>query len=566
MMKSQFLTVLLVMLIAAACSNRDEIGQLQKSLDMEAAKVKLLTAGVNDIPIKKIKVDEFSTTLYFEDNTSTLLSNSYLQKIDKDQTTWKATFYFGDGTNVTCPMLGVWSIDSSRFQINPYGHSPLAAIADFTAPIKSRIAVVVRGRGTNGIPISHQFETFETHHIIPILGLYADYNNQVDLMLLSKDGIPRDTITVYLRTQSLPTALSVQTDTRTSYTDQGLYFNAYLPLGFDQNGDIRWYYSGEFLAQYARLSNGNMIITSPVGQSGSNVKTFFEVTLLGQVLHRYDVPNFQHHEIIELPNRNLLVASNGDHKKNGVNVVEDIVVELDRNSGKVVNTIDLTSVLDPDRVTLPDAASNDWLHINSLYYDTRDNGLVVSGRSQCAVFKVDYPSGQLRWILAPPVGWNEALSPYLLKPASDIKEGATAVDFWPYGQHSARILANGDLLLYDDGDYRDYYFNNSVPAKSYTRLVQYAINESERTIRIAWQFDHNKEIFTQFTGYTDLLPNGNYFAAYMFGPGPNTPRITEVDASGIIQYEARMTGLQPTYYRTYKSEIYQHISEGVINN
>ncbi len=63
-MKSQFLPVMLLMLIAAACSNRDEIGQLQKSLDMEAAKVRLLTAGNNDIPIKKIKADEFSTTLY----------------------------------------------------------------------------------------------------------------------------------------------------------------------------------------------------------------------------------------------------------------------------------------------------------------------------------------------------------------------------------------------------------------------------------------------------------------------------------------------------------------------
>ncbi len=39
-----------------------------------------------------------------------------------------------------------------------------------------------------------------------------------------------------------------------------------------------------------------------------------------------------------------------------------------------------------------------------------------------------------------------------------------------------------------------------------------------------------------------------------------------IDNNGIIQYESRMTGLQPSYYRTYKSDVYEHISEGVINN
>lgn len=564
-MKSPLHLALLLSLLATGCSNREEIGRLQRSLDMEAAKITLLTAGNHDIPITRINADEFSTTLYFEDNTTSLLSNSYLKKIDKDPIAWNATFYFGDGTSLTCPMLGVWSVDTTRFQVNPYGHTPLGAIADLIVPIKSRIGVVVHGRGAGGIPISHQFEAFETHHIVPILGLYADHNNTVDIVLLSKDGIPRDTVTVNLRTQAIPTSLAIQTDTRTSFTDQGIYFNAQIPVGFDQNGDIRWYYSGDFLSQYARLSNGNMVITSIVGKSGSNAKAFYEVTPLGQVLHRYDVPNFQHHEIIELPNHNFLVASNGTHQSNGVNVVEDIVVELDRSSGRVVNTIDFTSVLDPGRETLPDAASNDWLHINSLFYDPRDNGLIISSRSQCAVFKVDYPSGHLVWILAPPVGWNDALSPYLLKPAIETPEASSGADFWPYGQHSARILSNGDLLLFDDGDYRDFYANNNVPAKSYTRLVRYAINETEKAVRIAWQFDHNKEIFTQYTGYTDLLPNGNYLAAYMFGPGPNTPRITEVDGNGIIQYEARMPELAAAYYRTYKSDLYQHVSEGAIS-
>ena len=93
------------------------------------------------------------------------------------------------------------------------------------------------------------------------------------------------------------------------------------------------------------------------------------------------------------PGGNLIVAVD----KYGPLTVEDHIIEVDRESGAIVNEWDLREILDMGRTTYAEDPE-DWLHMNSVWYDATDDALVISGRNQTAVVKFT-TDGELVWIL-----------------------------------------------------------------------------------------------------------------------------------------------------------------------
>ncbi|GAA4886847.1 aryl-sulfate sulfotransferase [Ferrimonas pelagia] len=73
--------------------------------------------------------------------------------------------------------------------VNPYGNSPLTAIIDLGSNTISDVSVMVKGKGRNGVDISYDvgMQNILTSDGIPVFGLYADHNNQVEVSYL-KDG------------------------------------------------------------------------------------------------------------------------------------------------------------------------------------------------------------------------------------------------------------------------------------------------------------------------------------------------------------------------------------------
>jgi arylsulfate sulfotransferase len=253
-----------------------------------------------------------------------------------------------------------------------------------------------------------------------------------------------------------------------------------------------------------------------------------------------------------------MVTSNSN---NGLSV-EDLIVEIDRASGSVVKSWNLYTLLDPSRKTLPDIGQPDWFHMNSLFYDATDKSIIVSGRNQSAVVKIDYNTGTLKWILGNPNFWNAPFTSVLLNPINSTGQplDVSSQDFWPYGQHAAQRLPNGNILLYDDGDFRGFYDNQSVPQVSYSRAVEYAIDEQAKTIKLVWEFDYNKSQFTPFTGYVQQLPNNNRVIAYMDGAfnGATGPKIVELNGENQILFDSNINH-GAGYYRGWKVDLYQGI-------
>jgi arylsulfate sulfotransferase len=551
-MKLYKLYFLFLALILFGCENNDGLKELQTELNLTEIKLVLASSKNENNLITRIDNVNQVYTIYFESGSPITAKQHWIKEITYDSAKWLATFNFYDNTSQTANFVGKLDFEEDDITINPYLASPLSALAEIKTPVKGKFKISVKGKSPNGVSIGKAFNYFGDDHAIPILGLYENYANQVEFIFMSKDNNKRCSKTITLQTPVIQNKPVLEIDilkNHLTHENNGLYIISNLKVGFDQAGETRWFYDGEGASFFSKLQNGNFLVAE-----ASNLN-FFEVTMLGQRVRKYNVPYGLHHEIVELPSGNFLVAS---HSPPGP-PYEDVVVEVSRSSGAVIKSWDFNAILDPLRKPLPNTQSGDWLHINALYFDATDNSIVISGRSQCAIVKIDYTTGALKWILSNHNEWEQSFIPFLLKPVDsngneiDV-EGA---DFWSYGQHAVQRLPNGNLLLYDNGDYRGFYDNPNVSPNSYTRIVEYKINELQKAVELVWQFDNSKSIFTKFTGYTQDLGTTR-LAAYMW-VSEHTPKVVEVNVNNQVIYEATLNRSKASYYRTFKVDLYSGI-------
>ena len=502
------------------------------------------------------KID-FSATQYvltFEEGEQIRIDRLLIHEIEFDSLRWLADFHFHDQSSQQVNFIGKLNLSGSDVILNPYLTCPLAAMAKFETPVKGMFKIIIHGKAPGGVTIVKSYDHFSEFHELPILGLYESLENKVEFVFMNKNGEARCSKVAIISTPEIQDkpAFEIQIIKEHSTTEyQGLYFISNLRLAFDQAGEIRWYYNGEGRSFFGKLRNGNFVIST------EDNLYFHEVTMTGQLVKKYYVPNQLHHEIVELPWGNFLVAA---HSPPGP-PNEDVVVEIDRNSGAVVKTWDFNTILDPSRQTLPSTQAGDWLHVNAMYYDESDNSFVICGRSQSAVIKIDYATSTIKWILSNHNHWTQEFQPYLLHPVDALGNAVAenGIDFWPYGPHATQKLPNGNLLLYDNGDYRGFYDNPDVPQESYTRAVEYKIDAHQKTVQLVWQFDNSKTVFTKFTGYVQNLPGTNTrLMAYMWVT-PQTPRILEIDANDKVIFDAMMNPGKVSYYRTMKFDLYEGI-------
>ena len=461
--------------------------------------------------------------------------------------------------------------------VDPSGFAPLAARISYTYPLAGVSKVVVHGRHGPGSDVVQQFKDQGKTHAMPVLGLYANYANAVDLLVLDSTGRVLADTALILRTGALPpnmpTSINV-THAATGALGGGFALvsnfsatNPQVPLVVDNYGDIRWLlnYAANptnpelqklsYDCGIARLQNGNYYFAD------INSSKIFEVDVFGTVVNRWDLPgyNFQH-EVYEKPDGNFLVSVSkvGSTHPDGVATVEDYVVEVDRRANRVVQEWDLKESLDENRTAL-ESDPTDWLHINALLYDPSDNTIIVSGRYQ-GVVKLSYDN-RVQWLLAPHTGWGrnrrgEDLNQYLLGPLdaagqpitdADVALGnANHPDFeWNWYQHSITLMPNGDLLLFDNGTNRNFIRN--APSH-YSRAVEYRLHPAARTVQQIWTYgkERGDAAYSAIVSRVQYLPATNHV---MFCPGYNVPnalghggKIIEVDyASKQVLLEMEMS-------------------------
>jgi hypothetical protein len=165
----------------------------------------------------------------------------------------------------------------------------------------------------------------------------------------------------------------------------------------------------------------------------------------------------------------------------------------------------------------------DYVHANSFDLDT-DGNILLSCRNLDQVIKINRQTGEIMWRLG------------------GVENEFTFINDtlrFTY-QHDARRIANGNLTLYDNGNYHP-------AARSYAK--EYQLDEVNKTATLVWSYAHplvdNLPVIGYAMGNVQRLSNGNTFinwgSIYIGDLGHGSPNLTEVDAEGNIVWEMTST-------------------------
>jgi hypothetical protein len=93
-------------------------------------------------------------------------------------------------------------------------------------------------------------------------------------------------------------------------------------------------------------------------------------------------------------------------------------------------------------------------------------------------------------------------------------------------QHDVRILPNGHLLLFDNGNFHN-------PPQS--RAVEYALDTVAMTATLVWESRHAPPVFASFLGSVQRFQNGHTLIGY-----GAAGIMTEVSADGMVDWEGKL--------------------------
>lgn len=268
---------------------------------------------------------------------------------------------------------GTYTIEKPFVKINPYLINPLAAVVMFMTEEETAVTVTVYGKEARG-NIVYTFPPAK-EHILPVLGLYADFENKVELRAYEKDAHE-----IRIQTEKLsgdePRLIHMKTEPE--YTSRDLIFvtpslNA-LATGFDYRGDIRWHLTAPVVFDLKRLKNGNFLIgTERVLKMPYYMSGLYEMTMAGKIIKEYSIPGGYHHDQWEMEDGNLLILTESPTYE----TVEDEIVLIDRKTGAILKKWDLKDCLTPGDGPSGGYTDKDWFHNNALWYDKNTNSITL---------------------------------------------------------------------------------------------------------------------------------------------------------------------------------------------
>ena len=457
---------------------------------------------------------------------------------------------------------------SPKVVVNPYLINPLCALVMFTTADKVAPTLTVHGKRYARENISHTFAA-ATDHVLPVLGLYEDFANTVTVSL--PDG---SSTTLTITTGKLPEdvcrCLNVQATL--DYLGDNIMFltpaGKNLPVAYDYKGDIRWMLTENTMFDIKRMKNGNIVTgSSRFCHMPYNCTGLIEINLLGKIYKEYRMPGNYHHDHFEMEDGNILALTQDFSRE----TVEDMCVLLDRNTGDILKTWDYRKVLPMNVGGSGSQDAHDWFHNNAVWYDKRTHSLTLSGRHQDAVINLDYETGDLNWIIGDPEGWpQEMVDKYFFKPVGDLSKFD-----WQYEQHACVVCPDGDVMCFDNGQYRAKVREKYIENKNnFSRGVRYRIDTDKMEIEQVWQYgkERGQEFFSAYICNVEYYGEGHYmvhsggigredgYASKSLGafldmadPRVELRSITVEQKDGVVLYQLETEG---NFYRAEKLPLY----------
>lgn len=207
-----------------------------------------------------------------------------------------------------------YTIDNPNVIVNPYGNSPLTAIVMFETYDYSEVSILIKSKDGNS-DINHTFSK-EKYHMIPIYGLYSDYDNTVIIRSEGKEN------TINIKTDKLPDNFMYSEDR--SYSNFKFY-NVNYPYIVDANNEVRWYLNSNYYGNISMFADSLITIGSDRYDENDNTISFYKMNLLGKIYNEYLLPKSYY-------------GFNSIYKEN-ILVLSDDIISIDMQTGEIIKVI-----------------------------------------------------------------------------------------------------------------------------------------------------------------------------------------------------------------------------------
>ena len=400
---------------------------------------------------------------------------------------------------------GDYTLANPLVKLNPYIICPLSAMILFKTPRPEEVTIIVKGKEPAG-DIVHRFPA-AYDHVLPVYGLYAGYDNTVEIVL--QDGTKNSvTITTDPLMEGVPESTSI--DTTAEYMgDNFVFLTASMrswPVGYDYKGDLRWYCTENLAFDIKRIKNGHILVgTERLVKMPYFTTGLYEMNFGGKIFKEYVIPcGGYHHDQFQMEDGNILALTFDFYS----GTVEDVCVLLDKDTSEILKKWDYKTVLPQHGPGSGSQTEEDWFHNNAVWYDKKTNSLTFSGRHEDAVINLDFETGELNWIIGDPENWpQEYVDKYFFTPVGDGEFD------WQYEQHACVVLPDGDIMLFDNGHYRAKNPDNYIPnSQNFSRGVRYRIDTDKMTIEQVWQYgkERGAEFFSPYICNVEYYDEGHY--------------------------------------------------------
>ncbi|KRK35006.1 aryl-sulfate sulfotransferase [Levilactobacillus parabrevis] len=442
---------------------------------------------------------------------------------------------------------------NAKVIVNPYKTSPLAGLILVKTEAATKVTLTVHG-DTPTTTITKHLKGYKTQHAVGVLGLYADRTNRVTLTFTRKNGTTTRT-TYTMKTTAAPKAIGKNTlktskpkqmalghgNTKLTFAVSSLGYT----YGLDAKGQVRWYSTKPISHVFKQLANKHLLLNTKVKTSDSKSNALQETDFYGRVYHQYNMNGLFpskddpsklanntviHHDAIELPNHNFLLTVDDGSKK----FVEDTMIEVDRNTGKIKKVIDLKRILPKSAYENYNGTHRadgkiDWFHQNSMYYNRKNGELIISGRNQDMMLAINYKTTKLKWILAAPEKLPQSYHKYLLKPTTKHYR-------YNGGQHAVMLINTAK----NTGSKIDLeFYDNNVPvtrgktkqSKQWSAGEIVSIDQLKKTVTKTWSFGRTlgKRNFTNIVGSSYDVGKGNTLIGFGYADHGKRSEFVEVN-------------------------------------
>ena len=369
---------------------------------------------------------------------------------------------------------------------------------------------------------------------LPVFGLYAGYENSVELKAAFRGGGARR-LTVPIATQAFddpsgiylnPTVVRARSVTQKLTYDYIMmkgYVGGISPVIIDTEGEVRWVGTAGASSQPAILFQNGIY----VGRGATLTRMELDGTY--EDLADYsDLGVVDFHHNFDPGKRGILM------EVNTTGAQESVVVEVDA-AGQPLKTWDMNQILRDAMLAGGDDPNGlvqdgvDWFHNNACAYQKSTDSLIVSSRENF-VISLDYDTGAIRWILGDPTkNWYQF--PSLRSFALELGKNTLP----PIGQHAVSSVKGNGLLLFDDGAAS----LNQTPAgdsRDYSAARKYRINAKKKVATETWTYLADPSIYSPFCSSVYEDRRRNYLLDYTLAGPYDTTDIMGLTSKGEVAF------------------------------